>query len=69
MDYNIPGYTLHSVNLDKKVGRGIAVYTNSTLDKSVNQIDFNLKFEEVRLLEVRLRVGDVLLFACIFFSL
>ena len=38
MDYKIPGYTLHPVNLDKEKGRGIAVYTIATLDKSVNQI-------------------------------
>ena len=67
-DYKIPGYTLHPVNLDNEIGRGIAVFTIAALDKSVIQIDSNLNFEEVCLLEVRLRGGDVLLFACVYRS-
>ena len=68
MDYDIPGYTLHPVNLDNETGRGIAVYSKDTLDKSVIQIESDLTFEEVCLLEVRLRGGDVLLFGCIYRS-
>ena len=34
----------------------------------MNQIDSNLQFEEVCLLEIRLRGGDVLLFGCIYRS-
>ena len=59
------GYILHPVNLDKEVGRGLAVLTVAALDKSVNQIDSNLKFEETCLLEVRLGGGDILLFGCV----
>ena len=29
-DYEIPGYSLHHVNLDIKAGRGIAVYTHNS---------------------------------------
>ena len=68
MDYKIPGYTLHPVNLDNDVGRGVAIYTIAALDKSVNHIDSYHKFEEVCLLEVRLRSGDVLLFGCVYRS-
>ena len=68
MDYHIPNYTLHPVNLDNKIGRGIAVYTIASLNKSINQIDCNLGFEEVCLIEVRLRRGDVLLFGCVYRS-
>ena len=68
MDYDIHGYTLHPVNLDNEVGRGIAVYTKDALEKSVNQVDLDLRFDEVCLLEVRLRGGDVLLFGCVYRS-
>ena len=60
-DYEIPNYSLHHVNLDTEVGRGLAIYSHSSLANSINQIDLNLSFEEVCLLEVCLRGGDVLL--------
>ena len=60
-DYEIPNYTLHHVNLDTEVGRGLAIYSHSSLANSINQIDLDLSFEEVCLLEVRPRGGDVLL--------
>ena len=68
MDYNIPGFSLHPVNLDTNIGRGIAVYTKEELDKSAIQIDSDLSFEEACLLEIRLRGGDKLLFACCYRS-
>ena len=67
-DYVIPGYTLHPRNLDSETGRGIAVYTHETIDKSVIQIQLESTFEEACLLEIRLRGGDVLLFGCIYRS-
>ena len=68
MDYNIPGFSLHPVNLDTNIGRGIAVYTKEELDKSAIQIDSDLSFEEACLLEIRLGGGDKLLFACCYRS-
>ena len=70
-DYQIPGFTLHPINLkpeDRNIGRGIAVYTHSSIDKSVVQLNSIAEFEEACLLEIRLRGGDVLLFACIYRS-
>ena len=66
-DYTIPGYSLHPVNIDAH-GRGIAIYTHSSLDKSVIQIKPELKYEEACLLEIRLRGGDLLLFGCFYRS-
>ena len=37
-DFKIPGDTIHTVNLDSKIGRGVAVYTHNSLDKSVVKI-------------------------------
>ena len=68
MDYDIPGYTLYSVNLDNDTGRGIAVYSHESIDKSVTQIHSHLNFEETCLMEIRLRGGDTLLFACCYRS-
>ena len=68
MDYNIPGFSLHPVNLDTNIGRGITVYTKEELDKSVIQINSNLSFEEACLLEIGIRVGDKLLFTCCYRS-
>ena len=68
MDYNVPGFTIHPVNLDNKVGRGLAVYTKDILDKTVIQIKADILFEEVCLLEIQLRGGDILMFACAYRS-
>ncbi len=38
LDYKINGYNLHPVNLDKGTGRGIAVYTHESIQKSVMEI-------------------------------
>ena len=67
-DYEIPNYTLHPVNLFNDEGRGIAVYTHQTLDKSTIQIKSNQNFEEACLLEIKLRGGDTLLFGCCYRS-
>ena len=68
IDYSIDGYTINPVNLDKEFGRGIIVYTHNSLDKSAIQIKVSNSFEEVCLVEVRLRNGDTLLFGCIYRS-
>ena len=67
-DYDIPDYTLHHVHLDSDLGRGVAVYTHTSFDKSAVQIEPDLQYEEACILEVRLRGGDLLLFACIYRS-
>ena len=67
-DYAIPGYSLHPVNLDNSVGRGIAVYTHSSLDQSIVQIKSDLSFQEACLLEIKLRGGDLMLFGCFYRS-
>ena len=67
-DYRIDGYNLHPVNLDTKSGRGIAVYTHESIEKSVMELTPIIKFEEICLLELRLRGGDKLLFGCTYRS-
>ena len=44
-DYQIPNYTLHPVNLLNETGRGIAVYTHKSIDKSTVEIQLDNKFE------------------------
>ena len=61
-DSNIPGFAVHPINLDTQIGRGMAVYTHISLEKSVIEIKHDVGFEEVFLLEVRLLGGDVMLF-------
>ena len=68
LDYSIPGYSLHPLNLEDNIGRGIAVFTHETIDKSVIQIKPELKFEEACLLEIRLRGGDLMCFGCVYRS-
>ena len=69
-DYTIPGYSIHPVNLDpdSNTGRGVAVYTHCSIDKSVIQIQPDLGYEEACLLEIRIRGGDLLLFGCFYRS-
>ena len=68
IEYDIPNYTLHPVNLTNNNGRGIAVYTHTSIDKSVIQIKSKIDYEETCLLEIRLRQGDTLLFGCCYRS-
>ena len=56
------------MNLENNTGRGIAVYSHCSIDKSTIQIEHKFNFEEICLLEVRLRGGDVLLFGCCYRS-
>ena len=67
-DYEIPNFDLHQVNLESQDGRGIAVYTNSSISKSTIQVISNSPFQETCLLETRLRGGDLLLFGCCYRS-
>jgi hypothetical protein len=67
-DFVIPGYSLHPRNLENETGRGIAVYTHESINRSVIQIQLESKFEEECLLEIRLRGGDILLFGCVYRS-
>ena len=68
-DYQLQDYMLHPVNLsNESPGRGIAVYTHDSISKSVAQISLNTKFNENCLLEIHLRGGDMLLFACLYRS-
>ena len=67
-DFQIPDYTLHPVNLTNKTGRGIAVYTHKSIDKSIVEIQLDQQFEESCLLEIRLRGGDLMLFCCCYRS-
>ena len=67
-DYEIPNFTLHPLNLYDNEGRGIAVYTHQSLDKSTIQIKSTQDFKEACLIEIRLRGGDTLLFGCCYRS-
>ena len=67
-DYEIPNFELHPINLETSEGRGIAVYTHSSIGKSTIQVIPNSSFQESCLLEVRLRGGDLLLFGCCYRS-
>ena len=67
-DYNIPGYILHSTNLESDAGRGIAVYIHSSIVKSTIQIESHNNFNEVCLLKIKLHGGDNLLFGCFYRS-
>ena len=67
-DFEIPNFTTHPTNLDNDTGRGIAIYTHKSLDKSTIQVIPSSGFEEACLVEVRLRGGGVLLFACCYRS-
>ena len=68
VDYNIPDFSLHPLNLDTDKGRGILVYTHSSLEKSSIQIDPIASFDEACFLEIRLRNADRLLFGCCYRS-
>ena len=50
---------IEPLNLDSGIGRGIAVYSHLSIEKSTIQIDTGLSYEEVCLLEMRLRGRDI----------
>ena len=64
LDYVIPGCSLQPVNLDSNIGRGIIIFTHSSIDDCAIQINPDIKFNEVCLLEIRLCGGDNLFFGC-----
>ena len=64
----IHGYSLHPVNLDSTIGRGIIIYIHSSINSCVIQINPGIKFSEVCLLEIRLRGGDNLHCGCFYRS-
>ena len=68
LDYDIPNFTLHHVNLDKDVGRGIALYSHASIDRSVIQVKSEIAFNETCMIELRLRGGDTLLLGCCYRS-
>ena len=65
-DYEIPGYKMHPVNLDTQIGRGIAIYTQSSIEHNVVQIYTNSLFQEACLIEIQLNGKDTLLFGCFY---
>ena len=68
-DYDIPNCTIHPANLNlSSCGRGIAIFTHTSIEKSSIQIQPELAYEEACLLELKLRGGDTLLFACFYRS-
>ena len=56
------------MNLDSQNERGIAIYTHNSLEQSIIQIKPELSFEEVGLVEIKLRGGDLMLFGCFYRS-
>ena len=61
LDFVIPGYSLHPVNLDSNIGRGITIYIHTLVDNCVIQINPGITFSKVCLLEIRLCGWDNLL--------
>ena len=53
LNYVVPDYSLHPLNLDSNIGRRI-IYIYSSIDNCVIQINPDIKFSEVWLLEIRL---------------
>ena len=68
LDYCIPDYSIHPVNLDSDIGRGIAIYTHNSMEKSTVEVKPNVKYDEACLLEIKLRGGDTMLFGCFYRS-
>ena len=56
----IQDYSIHPLNLETSSGRGMAIYTHNSIDKSV--VEIKPGFDEACLIEVKLRGGDKLLF-------
>ena len=55
-------------NLEKDVGRGIAIYSHESIDRSVIQVKSEVAFNKACILEVHLRGGDTLLLGCCYRS-
>ena len=67
-NYKIPNYSIHPLNLETRIGRGMAIYTHNSIDESVIEIKPDVGFDEVFLMEVKLRGGDKLLFGSFYRS-
>ena len=63
-DYNIPDYTIYPVNLDKGIGRGLAIYAHSSITNAISEIKVDQEFKEFCIIEVKLHNKDNLLFGC-----
>ena len=59
LDYEIPDFTPHPVNIETVKGRGMIVYTHRSIEKSVAKIEAKIDFEKVCLLEIRLQKGYI----------
>ena len=68
LGFEIPNYTLHPLNHDKDVGRSIVLYSHASIDRSVIQVKLEVNFDEVSMLEIRLRGGYFLLLGCCYRS-
>ena len=68
LDYVIPDYSLHLVNLDSNIRRGIVIYTHSRIENCIIHMSPDIKFREVYLLKIRLWEGDDLLFSSFYRS-
>ena len=66
LDYAIPGYSLHPVNLDSNIGRRI-IYNHSSIDNCVIQNNSDIKLRDVCWLEIRLNV-EVIIYSLIAFT-
>jgi len=67
-DYVIPNYELHQTNLDATTGRGVAIYTHSSIQHNVIKLEINHDFNESCLLQIKLCNNDTLLFGCFYRS-
>ena len=46
LDYVVPGYSLHPVNLGSNIGWGIIIYIHSSIDDSLIQTNPDIKFSD-----------------------
>ena len=68
-DYAITGYTMFQTNLNiVNNRRGIAIYIHSSIEKSTTEVKLNIEYEEMCLVEIKLRSNDCLLFGCFYRS-
>ena len=68
LDFDIPNYNLHPLNLENDVGRGMALYSHMSIARSIIQIKPEIACDEVCMLEISLRGGDTLLLGCCYRS-
>ena len=67
-DYKIPDNAQYQTNLDKVVGRGIAIYAHSSISHSINEIALDHSFKELCAVEIKLKNKDTILFGCLYKS-